>query len=795
MTATQTQSAPGAAPIGASKSTTYFDDEGRRQRSRFPVPVNKYGQISGRPWRCPDCVEIIWESLNAKGVPFCTIHHKQSRPVPLKRPPLLPYRELWAVCEKPLRPVWALPGMAAAGVAVDAANIPAVLVATAAPVTFEVSRRAVRRCRLRAASAANQVELDDEKHNLKLRHAVDKAARNVGYATVGGMSWLTVAAGLGVDWSTPAGKVAWTLTLAAWLAAAATYWKRLREDAKPKPAALPLDTSPGPEPEVDADEARVMYLWKKVIAVHAGDITGTASDGVTPIKATQAGRLAGTKLVGWERIRGGWKATIVGPPGVYEADNFLQAKGKIASTFSVTKAMVSLVPDGEDENRCGLFVQKASVIGETVLWTGPESVNAHTGLAPMVKYVDGSLGMYELYRPGWGCPHELYIGTTGAAKSSAMELVFAIDRWAHYTDRDGRKKGIIADFLIDPQQGQSFGAFAEDLAAPVASTADEAMMMARAFRREMLRRNKYLSRKPWVDGKNRQRRGAKWWNPLEDGTMLFLNIDEAHEFLAIREFSALITAGGRMFRKCGMKMRVATHTPLLTDLGGSMALRDMLTGGFVWCGRTANGLSGPTAFNGRLPADPKTIPEVPGAAYILSAREKKPMLSRTMCGPFNEAGEPDFYDFVRDSDNQPIGYPGVVSAETLDAFGQEYADWLEFMAAENADDTLWTPDADDVQPVKVERPDEFLHTMVLWALEQAEGPLDMNGIDAALHVAEVEASILAVREVLNVLRGQGKVVSRDGRHELSPQARAEMTAKLREAQQQVEEMMEQEMSS
>jgi hypothetical protein len=362
-----------------------------------------------------------------------------------------------------------------------------------------------------------------------------------------------------------------------------------------------------------------------------------------------------------------------------------------------------------------------------------------------------------------------------------MELVFAIDRWAQHNGR-----GIVADFLIDPQQGQSFGAFADDLAAPVASTADEAMMLAKAFRGEMLRRNKYLARKPWTDARGRARRGAKWWNPLEDGVMLFLNIDEAHEFLAIREFAALITAGGRMFRKCGQKLRIATHTPLLTDLGGSMALRDMLTGGFVWCGRTANALSGPTAFNGRLPADPKFIPEVPGAAYILSAIEKKPMLARTMWAE-------DFYDYVRDANNEPIGFPGVLPAETLDAFGPEYAQWLEFMAADTGD-SLWTPGGES-EPVRVEQGSdpvnqEYLREMVLWALTNADELLDMNALHTALHGAEVEASALAMRDALTLLRGQGKVVSDDGRHGLSPAARAELDAKMREASEQVERMLD-----
>ena len=123
-----------------------------------------------------------------------------------------------------------------------------------------------------------------------------------------------------------------------------------------------------------------------------------------------------------------------------------------------------------------------------------------------------------------------------------------------------------------------------------------------------------------------------------------------------------------MYRKCGIRIRIATHTPLLTDLGGSMALRSMLTGGFVWVGRTADRLSGPTAFNGRLPADPCSLPLIPGSCFLLGGAATKPMLARAMW-------EPDYYDWIHNEDDEPIGYPGVVPAETLAAFGPEYARW------------------------------------------------------------------------------------------------------------------------
>ena len=45
---------------------------------------------------------------------------------------------------------------------------------------------------------------------------------------------------------------------------------------------------------------------------------------------------------------------------------------------------------------------------------------------------------------------------------------------------------------------------------------------------------------------------------------------------------------GRLGRKTGTALWLATHIPSLSDLGGEQALRDMLRGGNVVSMRTAN---------------------------------------------------------------------------------------------------------------------------------------------------------------------------------------------------------------
>jgi Fe2+ or Zn2+ uptake regulation protein len=62
---------------------------------------------------------------------------------------------------------------------------------------------------------------------------------------------------------------------------------------------------------------------------------------------------------------------------------------------------------------------------------------------------------------------------------------------------------------------------------------------------------------------------------------------------------------------------------------------------------------------------------------------------------------------------------------------------------------------------------------VLSVLAAAPSPLDMDELDAALNAASTPFSTRTVRDALKRLRDQGLVFTTKGRHELTPQARAE----------------------
>jgi hypothetical protein len=773
--ATAASAATGPLPAGAVREAPlYYDEAGRLCSASKPVPVDASGRLAGIEYVCRRDKAGGWYPINTKTVPACPLCHKRMTEVKVKPAPLLPYRQIWNATRLKLLPVGALGVELTAATAVDGAHLPAYVLAGLTPVAGVAAAKVTNRRLLKAAQRRGRVDVDAPDSDKRIREAIARQARAVGYTATAATGWLALADATGLDPHTAAGKAAYLALLAGWLLPAATWWKKTRKTPPPAVVAEPEQVKVA---QTDPDEEQVRRIWTTILAAQSGKtVVGYNAHG-QPVKATQNGRLAGTAIEDWYRLPGGWGATIVGPIGAYESDHFTAAIGRIASAFSVRKSMVTVMPDPEDENRAMVMVQRSSPLKGVQRWAGPESIDVTRGVAQFANYADSTSVLYELFREEWGCPHDFLCGTTGAGKSEALSMLLLIDRWAHHTDADGCRHGLVADLLIDPQQGQSYEPFMDDLAAPVAVDLAEAKLMVEAVRREMFRRNAYLSKRgwrdangvlhraEWVDAKGRTRYGRKWWDPRIDGPILTLNIDEAHEFLADREFVALVTAGARMYRKCGIRIRVATHTPLLTDLGGSMALRSMLTGGFVWAGRTADRLSGPTAFNGRLPADPCSLPLDPGVCFAMGGQATKPMMARTMW-------EPDFYDWIRDGDGSPIGYPAELPAVTWEAFGPEFAQWVQA----RADESEWVPES--ASPSSAGKVDlsSTAKDRVFTVLAGQGSTVDMDKLDELLTAKGWATPTRTIRDALKKLREAGLVFTANGRHELTPQGREQAEA-------------------
>lgn len=780
----QTAQANGA--VGTSRH--YYDESSRRRRAAMDVPVDQWGKLTSALFRCSRCADNRWVPLAvaAKGAPMCQTHGRRMKRQPIRPVGLVPLATWRAKVVPQLWPLFIGLVVAGLGQTVHTRHVsPFVLAAAAAPAGLLIWIVVRHQLLARARGAGS---LRDEDAGRRRRNQIGARARAAGRWTVASCLWLAAAALFGVDTNTTAGRIMLTVLAVVWVFPAATWWRWRRRLSSYRAA---KGDDPGPshmDVPMDPDEEQCRQVWLTIVAVRKGANIGTDAAG-KPILAERQGRLVDTRIEEWRSIHGGWAATIVGPDGMYTADKFEAARGAIAGAYRMKTPMVTVIPDGDDENRATVLAQRVSPIREAVRWAGPTSIDPERGIAPVGEFADGAPVPYELYRPGWGSPHVFCCGTTGAGKSEFLSLLFAIDRWASYIPDGGAeadRRGMVASFLIDPQQGQSFAPFLEDLAAPVASSLEEAMVLVEALLSEMHRRNRYLAReaKTWDPKRRKWRAGRKWWNPLIDGPILSLTIDEAHLFLAVREFCSMVTGAGRMWRKCGGQLRIGTQTPLLVDLGGSMPLRDMLTGGTVAVFRTANALTGHTAFNGRLAADPRQIPQIPGTMYALTGERPKAMLARA-------AWDPDWYDWVRDLNDSPIGYPAMLPPETLEAFGPQYAAWVRH-ASQGGDAGPYVPaqtrpPATEVSPRSVEAVRLALAAAPGLA---AAGALDLKpdlllgvaveDIDRILRSREVIFSVRTIRDALKRLRDGGEVVTDGGRHRLTDEAMAAVVGSLPE---------------
>lgn len=520
--------------------------------------------------------------------------------------------------------------------------------------------------------------------------------RGATYTAVAAAAWLIQARIGGLHANTGAGRLAWTELAPLFLLAALPYWRHVR--VRP-PAPTP---PPEPEPGDDMDELEraVRDRWSARLSCDGG-------------------KAAGTRLRNWRRTDHGWAADVAAPMGSgfdFASPTLLRA---IAQAYGVGLTAVSLEIDPDDAGVAHLLVQRKSVLSEPVRTKVPDSIDATRGTGIGARYDDGTWAPYEVFRPGWGSPHVAVVGKTGSGKSAFLKETLKIERWMHYRDNEGAPHGMVCSLLVDPQEGQSFAPFLDDLAAPVATTYDEAMMLVTALSDEMRRRNRYLAREAkWWDKKRRiWRTGREWWNPMLDGPILALTIDEAHEFLSYEAFAKEVTKAAKMWRKCGGQIKIGNQNLALMELGGNSALREMFSTYYVF--RTDSNVTKQSAFGSRLPVDPSNIPSIPGTCYIM-AEGSRALKARA-------ANEEDYYDVVRDENNQPIGYPAPLPAVTMDALGEDFRDWF----ATRRRGELWVPKSAEGKPVDLaaeKREREKARDAILRVLGHASEPMQFADI-------------------------------------------------------------------
>lgn len=754
--------APGRAglPGGATHmSVNYYDAAGRRRTAAKAVPVNEYGQVAAVEYRCRKTKAAKWYPSTTKIEPVCACCGVRMTQRPVKAASLLPWAEIWTAADRPLRPVWAFAGAAAVGYAVDAADIPALALAGAVPVAGWVSKRLAVSAGVAREVKLGHLEHEDPDGDKRLRAAIDRAARSVSYTVMGGLSALTFAAALGVDPATWPGRAAAVLLLTAWIVPAATWWRGNRNVEPAAPVAAAPRTRSDDE-QAAADAARV---WREDVAVE-----GTSLD-----------------VASWKRIPCGWQATIVASKkGALNAlgGDFNRATVKrVAAAYDVPYSAITWVePVDGTPNRAVLLVQPSNPLAAGQVWGGPGTVDMARGVAEAGRLIDGTDMVDTLYRYGWGAPSEIVLGTTGGGKSARARKKMIVERYATYEDATGTRRGTFITILHDPKRMESYAEFRDAIHA-YGTTRDDAHIIVDALLRECLRRYDYLAGLEWTDGKGRVRRGGLAWNPLVHGPVISHYWDEFHQLTGDAEFVKKLEKLARLQRACAMRATVLSHMGTLGDTG-SQALRDMMAGGRATLFRTTSSLNAGLVTGGQLNADPRVLPRLPGMCFVADG-ETAAIMGRESYIPGGE--EPgNVYDWLFDDDNQPVGFPAVIPPETAEAFGVEFMEWA---AAGRLPEgrTFWKPSTPATAAEKPKPTDVKCIDAVASALAGSSTPLDMNALEASFVVAAGGWSTRTIRDALKKLREQGLVFTSGSgpstRHELTPQARADLERQLEDA--------------
>lgn len=738
-------------PRGASHwSKSYYDETGKQRTAKTSVPVTAAGQLAAHEYDCPECPDDPpqWLPVNIKTIPYCPVHG-----IPLTRSDeqrrfkiSVPWRAIWDVADERVRVAAATTAVGLAGVAVDQAVMPWYGIAAqvaAMPAVIAGSWWATRWWLTRRAVKRGTLDARDEVAGRRRRKLIGRRARAAGYTAAAAAMWVQIADLAGIDFTDPRGPA-----LAAALAGVGIVGSRpyLRYVDDKRGQRAEMVAVPQPEPET-AEAPTEEEQLRGYVTERWARVSGPGAP------------LPGTVLEDIRRTVGGWAAVIVaGETSDLDPDKWGSDKaiGMVARAFSVGTNAVSITADPDDANRAHILVQKVSPLSVTRAWDGA-GIDVATGRAYTATLDDGERIAHEFWRPGWGSVMELIAGCTGSGKSEYLNLLLALERLS----------GRVVSWVGDPQMGQSLGDVRDgvDWFAP---TSEEILTMLRVAVQVMLARNLTITRMRERDEQGRERR-VKYREVASDFPLLSITIDEAHLPMGdpdlgneIVKLLALLSKSGR---KCNVKLRLITQSPLLSELKNSV-LRGQLSSGLVTVFRTAGKLDGTAAWPGKMPADPGALPAVwpdgSTAAGVMYQSGQKPIKART-----DYPG--DLYDLMTTGvtlglEPAVLGSAGVLYADRrkrLDAFDSlDPADLLGIgvptidftTSSKPADNTRRGGGRDAVLRFLAER----------WAEGDRE-PVPFGVIDRSVDAVKTRA----LTNVMNKLVADGLAVNRDGAYMLT----------------------------
>lgn len=661
------QSAPGGGPArlplpkGAKAwSRAYLDERDQPARSEFPVPVDEDGRRTPHVRHvCPHkdkagggnmakipCGMEMWLGPDSKPK-HCPEHGDQLLPDGGKtaRDPLIPWGELVAPVKRAAKPVLALAAELVAGIVAHQGHVPALDLLAAGVALAGGGYIGVRTYLTRTR---------DKVH----RETIRRRARVAAYLGGAAGAWLAWFAA--VDPHSPVGLAALAALPAAWAIGSHTWRRYVEADQnrplKPEPIGKPVEGERhGPEAPTDLQAKAAEYAnqWKA-----DSQIPNSRLDTET-FKTTECG---------WQMVVVATKRGALSNLGGESIEATIR---KVAACFDVPRSAVTWIEEWDDNpNRALLLVQPDNPLHETIPGEPVDILNIDNAVAPMGKRIDAARLGTILFKPGWGAPSRLVIGTKGSGKTELLKRLLMAMLRARVLNKQGQPIRLVAPFLHDPppKRGSDYGAFRR-LVCGFSAESDSLHMIVDAIAREMERRYDMLAGQVWHDSKGRPREGEQPWDPITMGPVISLVLDEFHINAKEEALLAKLDPFSRTMRGAGIEVVVATHGSTIEDIG-KQVIRDMLAGGEAWLLRTTLGLNKQLATGGQLTGDPRCLPRIPGMLYQ-AAGEDATMMARAA---YDEGDA--LYDMLYDDANVPRIQPVEWPRETLDAFGPEFVGWM-----------------------------------------------------------------------------------------------------------------------
>ncbi|WP_047891190.1 hypothetical protein [Micromonospora sp. RV43] len=380
------------------------------------------------------------------------------------------------------------------------------------------------------------------------------------------VTWLTVAAGNGVDWTM-------TAALAGIGFGLATPWWRYHRIPNVTPATAPT-------PAFDLDS--VPALWAANVA---------SKGGALPESYLTDPQISANKERYNVQLRAGRQSIATA----------MAALTLIASGLHVAQEDIVLERhDSGDASRVALTVVRKSPIKVSQPYRGPQlDYDPATGVGTVFlgPYADGEgLAPWKLFSHNsiWG---GLVVGGIGSGKSRLLEALLC----------SMRDSGLVTTFYGDPQGGTSSDALASN--ATWAARGNEQIMA-------MLRG---LDRLVYWRGIENSARGRNGFTPRPDRPGILAVLDECHMILSDavygEEATAICERIGRVGRKLGIALILASQEGDLPTFGGSNGLRNAVRRGNTVVLRTTNTQ---TASVLNLDFDPTLLPDLPGYGYTVA---------------------------------------------------------------------------------------------------------------------------------------------------------------------------------